>query len=318
MPEFNFELDPTDTQWVVENLIPVGHLCIVLAQAGVGKSLLVEDLAVHIVFGREFCSLKTVEGNVLLIDQDTPTDVLNNRLAKFGKGMQSEKKYKLFTESMNQYSLRGGSLMTVINNHPSAKVVIVDCLHSVCGGLNPNYTGDMGILAELKHECLTDGRTIIINHHISEKSNLTLDELMANSTHSMAMGNSAIIQQADTYYIIGAEAEDGLTNKIFVRPVAKRVAVSSKPLVLKMVKPTEDSEKLEYFGLFEPEFSSLEQDILLLFRQSTNDMTLKEVYEAIGHKDSEGKARKALESLEKKGVLIMNRKSHNLFKYRLP
>ena len=318
MAEFNFETSPIDTEWVVEKLIPVGHLCLVLAQAGVGKSLLVEDLAVHIVFGLPFCSLKTAFGNVLLIDQDTPTDVLTNRLAKFGKGMQAEQKYKLFIESMNQYSLSNGSLIRVINNYPSAKIVIIDCLHSVCGRLNPNYTGDMGVLARLKHECLVDGRTIIINHHISEKTDLTIDELMANSTHNLSMGNSAIIQQADTYYIIGAAAEDGLTNKIYVRPVAKRVAVGSKPLVLRIVKPTEDSEKLEYQGLFEPEFSDLEQDILMLFREIPSDRSIKDTYEAIGHKDSENSVRKSLTSLEKKGKLVMNRKSHNLFKYRLP
>jgi len=318
MADFDFDTDPIETQWVVDGLIPVGHLCLLLAQAGVGKSLVVEDLAVHIVFDMPFCSMATVASNVLLIDQDTPTDILTKRLTKFGKGMKSEQKHRLFVESMNQYSLSNESLVRVINNHPSAKVVIIDCLHSICDKLNPNHTSDMGILAKLKQKCLVDGRTIILNHHISEKINYTVDELMVGNTHSLAMGNSAIIQQADTYYIVGAEAENGLTNKVYVRPVAKRVAISSKPLVLKIVKPTEDSEKLEYFGLFEPEFSDLEQDILMLFRERPSDRSIKDIYEDIGHKANEATVRKALTTLEKKGLLIMNRKSHNLFKYRLP
>ena len=318
MVEFNFDTDPVETQWIVDELIPSGHLCLVLAQAGVGKSLLVEDLAVHIVFGKSFCSMETTEGDVLLVDQDTPTDVLTERLTKFGKGMQCEQKHKLFIESMNQRSLSTGSLMRTINDHPSAKITIIDCLHSVCGKLNPNHTSDMGILAKLKQECLTDGRTIIINHHISEKINYTVDELMVGTTHSLSMGNSAIIQQADTYYIIGATAENGLTNKIYVRPIAKRVAVNSKPLILRIVMPTEDSEKLEYLGLFEPEFSDMEQDILALFRERPSDRSIKDIYEDVGHKENEAGIRKSLASLEKKGLLIMNRKSHNQFKYRLP
>ncbi len=322
MREFDFNIDPVETQWVVDGFIPRGHLCLVLAQAGVGKSLLVENLAVHIVFGQPFCSMKTIEGDVLLIDQDTPTDVLTKRLASLGKGIQAKQKHKLFVESMNQYSLysksSSNSLATVINKHETAMTVIIDCLHSVCDKLNPNSTGDMGVLARLKQECLTGERTIIINHHISEKRNLTIDELMASNPHSLSMGNSAIIQQADTYYIVGGEAENGLTNKLFIRPVAKRVAISSKPLVLKVTKPTDDSEGLEYFGMFEPEFSELEQDILTLFRERPSDRSIKDMYDDVGHKATEKEIRESLASLEKKGLLIMNRKSHNLFKYRLP
>lgn len=318
MAEFDFDEEPVETQWIVDKLIPANHLCVVLAQAGVGKSLLVENLAVHIVFGEPFCSAATVEGDVLLIDQDTPTDVLTQRLLNFGKGMRGTQKYRLFVESMKQYSLSNNSLIRVINNYTSAKVAIVDCLHSVCGKLNPNHTSDMNILARLKQECLTNGRTIIMNHHISEKADYTIDELMSSNAHNLAMGNSAIIQQADTYYAVGATAENGLTDKIYVRPVAKRVAVNSSPLILKMTKPTECSEKLEYAGLFEPEFSDTEQDILALFRERPSDRTVKDIYEELGHKAGEKETRGALASLENKGLLVMNRKSHNLFKYRLP
>ena len=318
MAEFDFSKPPVETRWTVGKLIPANHLCIILAQAGVGKSIVVEELAIHIIFGVPFCDMDTIEGDVLLIDQDTPTDVLTRRLLNFGKGMPGVQKYKLFIESMKQYHLSNYSLMKVINNYPTARIVIVDCLHSVCGKLNPNYTSDMNVLAKLKQECLTDGRTIIVNHHISEKTNYTIDELMSSNTHNLAMGNSAIIQQADTYYVVGATAENGLTDKIFIRPVAKRVAVDSSPLVLRMTKPTEDSERLVYFGLFEPEFSDTEQDVLALFRERPSDRSVKEIYEELGHKASEPVTRRALASLEEKGLLVMNRKSHNLFKYRLP
>lgn len=316
--EFDFDKPVAETGWVVENLIPSNHLCLVLAQAGVGKSLLVEDLAVHIVFNEPFCSMRTAASDVLLIDQDTASNVLYKRLQRFRRGMAGEQQHKLFVESMNQWLLDKGSLMRIINSHTSAKVIIIDCLHSICGRLNPNKTGDMGILARLKHECLTEDRTIILNHHISEKNNYTIDELMANNAHGLSMGNSAILQQADTYYVVGAEATNGLTDKLYIRPVAKRTTIQSKPLVLKMTKPTDDTERLEYYGLFEPEFSEIEQDILALFRERPSDRSVRDIYEDIGHKVNEATVRKSLISLERRGLLIMNRKSHNLFKYRLP
>jgi len=318
MTEFNFQKETSEIHWTVEGLIPAGHLAVVLAQAGVGKSLVVEYLAVCAAYGEKFCSYKTLEGNVLLIDQDTPTNVLERRLKKFGLSMQPNQKYKLYVESMNQYSLSNGSLIRTINNYPSCKLVIIDSLHSVCGKLNPNKTNDMGILAQLKQECLTNERTIIINHHISEKARFSLEELMADGAHSFAMGNSAIIQQADTYYIIGAEAADGITSKIFLRPIAKRVSVSSRPIVLKIISPTQESERLEYFGMYEPGLNALENDILMLFVEQPNDRTIKDVYEAIGHMATEKEIRDALANLEKQGKLVMNRKAHNMFKYRLP
>ena len=109
-----------------------------------------------------------------------------------------------------------------------------------------------------------------------------------------------------------------MTDKIYVRPIAKRVAVDSSPLILKMTKPATDSERLEYAGLYEPELDPDEQDVLTLFREIPGDRTIKDIYEDIGHQASELETRKALKNLENKGLLVMSRRSHNLFKYRLP
>ena len=66
MPTFDFSCEVKEANWLVEPIIPLEHFCINLAQAGVGKSLLVENLAVCLVFGVPFCGFKAVEGDVLL------------------------------------------------------------------------------------------------------------------------------------------------------------------------------------------------------------------------------------------------------------
>jgi RecA-family ATPase len=63
---FDFGISVPETQWVVHNLIPKGHLCFMLAQAGVGKSLLLESLAIHIIHGIDFAGLKTVAGDSVI------------------------------------------------------------------------------------------------------------------------------------------------------------------------------------------------------------------------------------------------------------
>lgn len=318
MPEFSFDTAIKETEWLVESLVPMGQLNVVLAQAGVGKSLLVENLAVQVIYGEAFCGFDTVEGDVLIIDQDTPENVLHKRLLQFrNKFGETERKYKLFIENMKGHSLYDNTLQTLIRDHPTAKLIIIDSLHSVCGRLNPNYTSDMSRLAMLKETCLRPDNTILLNHHISQKEVLTIDDLMLGETNHLAMGNSAIIQQADTYYIVGAIANEGKTDRLYVRPVSKRVSIPMKPVILRMVD-TDPGETLVYDGYYEPELADVEVDAMMLFREQRLERTVKEVYESMGHKHGEIAVRKALASLEKKGKLLLSRHKANLFRYKLP
>ena len=315
--EFNFNRVIPETSWLVENLVPSGHLCFVLAKAGVGKSLLVESLGIHCVHAVNFAGLKTVEGNVLIVDQDTPENVLSKRLIKLSSAMENKPKHKLYVVKGN-YKLSDNTLQTLINDYKDVVLVIVDSFHSVCGKLDPNSTSDMNRLASFKDMCLNQNKTIIFNHHISQKTDITLDELMTGETGSLAMGNSAIIQQADSYYIIGATADNGLTNRIYMRPIAKREAIPSKPIIIRLIQ-TETGEKLSYDGVYEPELDEdIHHDIVMLFKELNKERTVKEVYEDMGHRHGENSVRKALAQLDKKGKVIFSKSKANLFRYRLP
>lgn len=315
--KLNFEVETSVTKWAVEPIIPLGQLCFFLAQAGVGKSLLLESLAVHVVHGVPFCGFKTNYGDVLLIDQDTPTEVLINRLIKFGKALGTTEKHNLIVSSMEGVALSGTSLMTLINDYPKAVLVIIDSLHSMCNSSNPN-TFDMNRLSVLKAKCLTPNKTIAINHHISEKKELSLDDLMVDNPHSFAMGNSAINQQADTYYIVGASAENGTTNKLYLRPVAKRVNVRSTPLVFQMIQPTSTSERLEYLSDWAGDMNQVEVDCMALFKEDSSDRTVRQIFDGMGQQHAIGEVRRALKKLKDKGWLIRSAHRHNQFHYRLP
>jgi len=317
MAEFNFKAEVEETKWLIENLIPLGHLCFVLAQAGVGKSLLVEAMAISIIKGIPFGDKKAVDGDVLIIDQDTPADTLTKRLLKIGNALDAPNKHKLFVESMKGFSLDNGTLQTIIGDYPTAVLTIVDSLHSVCGKLNPNYTTDMSVLAKLKSRCINAHNSIIFNHHISQKEELTVDVLMTGDAGHFAMGSSTIMQQTDTYYIVGATAVEGRTNRIYVRPVSKRVSIPGKPLILRLL-PTEKGEKIEYDGVYESGLGTTESDILTLFKEQDLERTVKEVYEAMGHRYGEAAIREALSDLDKRGFLAMSKHKSNLFKFRLP
>jgi len=258
-----------------------------------------------------------VEGDVLLIDQDTPADVLQRRLLRFGQALELEPKYQLFVKSMAGYALGNGTLATLINDYPTVRLVVIDSLHSVCDKLNPNYTSDMSRWAILKKQCLQPEMSILVNHHISQKWELDIEALMNGDANKLAMGNSAIIQQADTYYIVGARAEEGRTNLMYLRPVSKRVSIPTSPIVLKMVE-NERGEMLDYEGRYEPDLDEVEYDAMTLFAEQDIERTVKEAYDAMGQKHGIITVRKALASLEVKGKLRLSRHKANLFKYKLP
>lgn len=320
MTEFSFNKQPEETKWLLEPFIPMGHLCLVLAQAGVGKSLFVESLATCVVYGTPFCDFNTIQGDVLIIDQDTPINTLEKRLMQFSTAINAKRKHKLFLESMQGFSLSDNTLISIINDYPSVVLIIIDSLHSVVGKLNPNYTSDMSILAKVKRKCLDQQKSIIINHHISEKrENVSVDNLMQGNTNQLSMGASTIIQQADTYYIVGADTVEGKTDRLYVRPVSKRVSIKSKPLVIKML-PSENGtgEAVLFDGYYEPDLEQIEEDILILFQEQQLDRTVKEVYEGMGHKHGEKAVRKALAILETKGRVFVSKHKSNLFKYKIP
>lgn len=316
---FDFSMSVEKASWLVEGLIPLGHLIFFLAQSGVGKSLIVEALAVHTICEKPFCGMEVNYGDVLIIDQDTPTNVLQNRLVQFYSGLQAQPKHELFVESMNEYNLSDKTLITLIGDYPTAKLVIVDSFHSVCGKLNPASTADMSVLSRLKGKCLNEQKTIIFNHHISEKKDVSIQVLMSADPHQFAMNSSVIIQQADSYFIVGADAQNGRTNKVYLRPVSKRLSIAKKPLIMKVVTPDSGvGEYLDFDSYYEPELSVAEVDIIMMFREIPKERTVKEVYDELGHKHGENQVRKALATLDDRGSLVVGHYKSNLFKYRLP
>ncbi len=324
--KFDFNEAKAQTQvpskWICNDIIPAGQLVVILAQSGVGKSLLVEYLAICIVCGIDFCGHAVQESDVLIIDQDTPTDRLNAREAKFLIGSHGQPKHDLYIESMQGHYLKK-DIIDVIKGHPTCKTIIIDSLISVCGSLNINMNSDLSpILTRIKQSCLTEDRTIIINHHISEKKEVSIDLLMQADSHQFAMAASAIIQQADTYYLVGATAEGGSANRIYLRPVAKRLQISTKPLII-AINPVGDlGERMDLYGTYEPELDEVQADVMGLFRENSTleekyHAGVEEIYKIMAHRHSEANIRKALTDLQQTGLLILTRHGHNLFKYHL-
>jgi hypothetical protein len=319
MPIFNFEGEVMESSWLVKPLIPLGHLCVILAQSGMGKSFVGEYLALCCAWNRPFLDMETLSGPVLIIDQDTPADVLASRLKRMGAYFGGQPPHEVYVESMAGHNIK--DIPKLVNTY-EPRLVIIDSLHSLCGKLNPNHTTDMNIWSWVKSECLTSDRTIVINHHISEKQTINLEQLMDHTLHLSGMGSSAIKQLCDTEYILTSTTKDNKIDQIYLRPIAKRQAVGEKPVQMYLREPDNVNGNgpifLEFDGYYEEGASDCESDIMLLMQQTGQEYTIAQAREAIGCKWNENKIRDGFKKLEKKGEVVMRRGGSNLFKYRLP
>lgn len=312
LPEsFDFSKEIEPTEWLVSGLIPLGQLVVCLARSGHGKSYLCESLAVKVICGEQFLGRDVVGGDVLIIDQDTPTQSLESRLVKFGS-VNCKPKHKLWVKSYEGLSFSGGTVVQCIESHPSAKLVILDTYHSMLGNFNPNSTSESNYaLSTIKSRCVTKDRTVWVNHHLTEKNVLGMGDLMFEDIMGLAMGNSAIIQRADSVFVIYANIEGGELKEMCIRPWGKRAYIEQKPFVASFI-----NFEFSYIGDILGDSDECVNDLRILFYERPNEgFKVEDIYKEVGKKHGINKIYKYLGILEKNNEVRMERGKSNQFKY---
>ncbi len=322
---FTTDIKIPKTEWLVDNLIPLGHLGFVIAQAGIGKSYFTEQLAACIVYGKPFLGLNVRSGNVLLIDEDTPEKVLMRRMSKFVTYYKDEKRVgELRVKSMMGLKLsEKGKLLSAIAENDDTVLIIIDSFNAICGELNPNTTRDMARIQILKQYCLNEHMTILINHHISEKIEYSAHELMTCDPHTLAMGSSVINQQADTYFILGSpNINNGKLESLYVRPVSKREMIPLNPFKIDYIEQDGHSyfDKLAMIDIKRDLLDEVESDIMIIYREENKPegRTVNEICNLLDGKHGIVTIREALKALEIKGKIKYRKSKHNLFHYYVP
>jgi len=222
---------------------------------------------------------------------------------------------------MTGISMRGGALARMIQEFPSVKLVVIDSLTGVSGGVELCKGSDAMILAKLKTSCLRPDLTIIFTHHITEKKELPVDILMMCDPHALTMYSSVINQQMDGYYIAGSPDTDGVLKKLCIRPISKRVAIKMKSFETDLV---ETEETLNFAGWREYDIKAagllreIELDIAYLFKNKPGaKLTVREIDVAMGGMHGINTLREALLLMRKKELIKIEKDTHNLFKFSL-
>lgn len=86
VPLYDFER-PDPLQWFVAGLVPEGHLTMLIADGGTGKSFLALHLALCIASGQPFLGRGVDRGRVLYIDHELDEDEQRRRVWRVAAGM---------------------------------------------------------------------------------------------------------------------------------------------------------------------------------------------------------------------------------------
>jgi archaellum biogenesis ATPase FlaH len=319
--EFDFDAKIEEAQYLVDGLLPFNSISFVLGRPGSGKSFVTEQLAISVITGQDFMGHKVKQGNVLLIDQDTGGNTVGLRLIKFLKYYANNlgKRYSLYPEIQKDYKISDNSLVDAINSYENISLVVIDSLHKITVGLNPNDTKDMSNIAKLR-KCLKKDMAIVIVHHVGKSNTMSPEAMMlCEDATVLFMGNTAISAEADNYYIVTSpDAGKTKFEHLWIRPVVKRFALNQEAFIAKF-EQNDSVYHLSFESLYENSntLPTAEQNIVILFEQSSKLRTVQEVFTDLGGKIGINRVREALDNLEAKGMLICHTEAHNLFRYEL-
>jgi hypothetical protein len=272
------------TKWLVKDLIPLNSLTLLLSQSGVGKSFVVEWLAICVQYGIDFLGYKTLKGNVLYIDQDTPTDTLKIRLKKFIGDKSTEK--HLYLHSNQDYELDDRLSSLINEKYKNVSLIVIDCLTRLIGYNDINSSQEMADSSIFKLKIFENPLrdvSLVIVHHTSDKKIFTLNEMMESQNHGLfTFGSSVINQIADNILLLySPDRGKKILKNLFLRPVAKRFQIETRPIKLQLV----DNRKETYFknnGYYHREDLLEKRIIETLTKSDKIFWKPREVYENIG------------------------------------
>lgn len=289
------------TRWLVKGLFALGDQAVVAAQPAVGKSFFVEALATSVAYNKPFLGFEVTGGNVLIIDEDTPTATLVNRLSKFDKAYDGQRPHDIYLHSKEGYEMDNGSLVKLVNSYKDLRLVIVDCLVSISGKADLDRTIDLKCLTNFMQGVSRDNMTVIINHHISTKKVITPEYAMScGNPQALLMNNTRIASASDALYILASPDNDGTLTTLLVRPVSRRITLTVKSFMAKFTE-TDTTMNFSYGeqvdikkglgrdekrvkALLDPGKRLTVKDILFESEQLFSDKTMREILHSLEDK----------------------------------
>jgi archaellum biogenesis ATPase FlaH len=270
------------TKWIVRGLIPEGHIVLVAGQPGNCKSWWMAQLATDAAQGEKHMGAYDVQKcNVIYIDEDTPTDVYEDRLSRMALGTPLNQ-LAIDRRSMTGFYLfqdkQRNNLVTDIKRlgtQGKPVLVIIDCLIKVMAGKNLDTTDGASKVMDYLRELRDAGATVVIVHHMSLKRPVNISAIDAMG---QVLNSTVLVSSSDTAFVIQKASVSDRT--IFlIKPQSRRTSLEVDELFA--VELIEDDEKSVAVLLALDEVPFVPSDdakqLFQLFPDKSMELTVKEI-----------------------------------------
>jgi len=250
MPKTRQDFELETPPWLIEDWFPLGHRGMDAAPEGSFKTILGCWFAVSIASGSPIFGHPVLQGNVLMVDEETPESSLDYHLERFSKGLgfryQDLPIYKFSMEGF-RFGRKGklDELLKLVNSINPVFIRLDSLLAMLPSGRQGQSENDCQLGEMIRDDLiklLTKERSILLAAH-SKKfiADLTLEETIEKEMQSIVRGHSSIVGEgSDTGYII---------KKISEHPKATRFCIITK--VRRQAIP---SDKIKYIEMKEQNY----------------------------------------------------------------
>lgn len=240
MPKTRLDFELETPPWLIEDWFPLGHRCMDTAPEGSFKTMLGCWISVCIASGSPVFGQSVLQGNVVVVDEETPETSLNYHLERFSKGLGFRfKDLPIHTFSMTGFRFdRKTKMDDLLKSVKSIDPVFIrfdSMLSMLPGGRQSQSENDchLGeILRDDLNQLLSNNRTILLSAHSKKYiAGLTLDEIKEMEMQSIVRGHSSIVGEGcDTGFIIKKISENPESTRFCIITIVRRQAIPSNKI----------------------------------------------------------------------------------------
>lgn len=195
----DFDAEPHKLDFVLPGLL-AGTVGLLVAPGASGKSFWLLQAALSIASGEKLAGFQAdTTGEVLYINAEDPTEIVQNRLISMGALLDKEAREKAIIDT-SIVDMRGKMLDITDNKHLESiielaygvRLIIVDTLSRIHTA-DENNNGEMsGVVSRLEKVAKETGAAILVAHHTNKMSQV--DDYKENQAASR--GASALVDNA--------------------------------------------------------------------------------------------------------------------------
>jgi hypothetical protein len=305
----DFVKNQLPSEWLVEGLVPAGHTVLVAGMPGAGKSYISEALAIAVASGTPYLGLSVTRGPVILVDEDTPSDELGERLIALSTGFQVKlDSLPLYVLSHEGFRLDGDlSRLEQKASKVKPKLIVLDCLSKMMGKFDENSARDCNTAAAAWNKLKSDKSTLFILHHLNKREG----KIEADFA-KLVRGSLALIANCDTAF--GVELGRHSPTTIYnVYPIERRRRLTIRePFGIELMPQNGGIVPQQTKVYKKP--SQLAKDIWPLFREGAQ-LSVNNVKSLLEGMARDYEIRDALEELRECGILKRGVTAHNRYLY---